>query len=129
MSESSRAHSPPSFSDSLFFSGGVLLTVTAGLLGEFRDFRPLKVSTGAWLSLAYLIVAGSIMAFTAYLWLLHHYSVTVVATHSYVNPVIAVLLGYFMGGEALGVRTAAGTALVLSSILLIARARQPKSAA
>ena len=57
------------------------------------------VSTGAWLALIYLIVAGSIVAFTAYVWLIHHESPTKVGTYAYVNPVVAVFLGYFVGGE------------------------------
>lgn len=99
--------------------GGVLLAVTAGLLGEFRGFRLQDVSRGAWLALAYLIVAGSIVAFTAYVWLIHHESPTRVGTYAYVNPVVAVLLGYFLGGEAIGPRTIIGTALVLVSVVVI----------
>src|SRR6266404_5501637 len=61
-------------------AGGVLLALTAAALGEFRIFRPWTVSRGAWLSLLYLIVAGSIIAFTAYVWLIHHESPTKVGT-------------------------------------------------
>jgi len=100
-------------------AGGALLTLTAAMLGEFRGFHVQAVSRGAWLALAYLIVAGSIVAFTAYVWLLHHESPTKVGTYAYVNPVIAVLLGYFLGGEALGPRTIAGTLLVLVSVVVI----------
>ena len=57
-------------------AGGVLLALTAAGLGEFRSFRPWTVSRAAWLSLLYLIVAGSIIAFTAYVWLIHHESPT-----------------------------------------------------
>jgi drug/metabolite transporter (DMT)-like permease len=53
-------------------AGGILLTLTAAMLGEFSGFRVRAVSTGAWLALIYLIVAGSIVAFTAYVWLIHH---------------------------------------------------------
>ena len=67
----------------------------------------------------YLIVAGSIIAFTAYVWLIHHESPTKVGTYAYVNPVVAVLLGYFLGGEALGLRTLLGTLFVLISVLVI----------
>ncbi|PYX94585.1 MAG: EamA family transporter [Acidobacteria bacterium] len=84
--------------------GGVLLTLTAALLGEFRGFHINTVSRGAWLALAYLIVAGSIVAFTAYVWLIHHESPTKVGTYAYVNPLVAVLAGYFFGGEAIGPR-------------------------
>jgi drug/metabolite transporter (DMT)-like permease len=112
------------------FAGGVLLAFTAAALGEFRDFHPLSVSWGAWLSLTYLIVAGSIVAFTAYVWLIHHESPTKVGTYAYVNPVVAVLIGYFFGGEALGLRTVLGTAFVLASVVLIttARAKRPVTA-
>src|SRR5712671_1947601 len=72
-------------------AGGVFLALTAAALGEFRNFHPLAVSRGAWLSLLYLIVAGSIIGFTAYVWLIHHESPTKVGTYAYVNPVVAVL--------------------------------------
>jgi drug/metabolite transporter (DMT)-like permease len=109
------------------FAGGILLTIAAASFGEFHRFHPLAVSRGAWFALLYLIIAGSIIGFTAYLWLLHHYSPTRVGTYAYVNPVIAVLIGYFFAGEPLGLRTVAGTALVLVSVIVIttARARKP----
>jgi drug/metabolite transporter (DMT)-like permease len=100
-------------------AGGVLLLVAAGLLGEFRHFRPSAVSAATWFSLLYLIVAGSIVGFTAYVWLLHHESPTKVGTYAYVNPVVAVLIGYFFGGEALGLRTILGTLCVLISVIVI----------
>jgi len=99
--------------------GGILLLLAAAIFGEFNGFHWRAVSSRAWLALAYLIVAGSIIAFTAYVWLIHHESPTKVGTYAYVNPVIAVLLGYFLGGEALGVRTILGTILVLVSVVLI----------
>jgi drug/metabolite transporter (DMT)-like permease len=110
-------------------AGGVFLALTAGALGEFRDFHPWTVSRGAWLSLFYLIVAGSIIAFTAYLWLIHHESPTKVVTYAYVNPVVAVLLGYFLGGESLGLRTILGALFVLISVVVITTTRAKKPAA
>jgi len=111
-------------------AGGVLLALTSAALGEFRVFRPWSVSRGAWLALLYLIVAGSIVAFTAYVWLIHHESPTKVGTYAYVNPVVAVLVGYFLGGEALGARTILGTVLVLISVVVITttRVRRPAAA-
>jgi drug/metabolite transporter (DMT)-like permease len=100
-------------------AGGVLLTLTAAMLGEFRGFHIQAVSSGAWFALAYLIFAGSIIGFTAYVWLIHHESPTKVGTYAYVNPVVAVLVGYFLGGEALGARTVLGTLLVLVSVVVI----------
>ncbi len=110
-------------------AGGVLLSLTAAAVGEFRIFRPGTVSSGAWLSLLYLIVAGSIVAFTAYVWLIHHESPTKVGTYAYVNPVIAVLVGYFVGGEALGLRTILGTLFVLLSVVVITTTRVKKPVA
>jgi drug/metabolite transporter (DMT)-like permease len=100
-------------------AGGVLLTLTAALLGEFRGFHVEAVSRAAWMALLYLIVAGSIVGFTAYVWLIHHESPTKVGTYAYVNPVVAVLVGYFLGGEAIGLRTIIGTLLVLVSVIVI----------
>jgi drug/metabolite transporter (DMT)-like permease len=106
-------------SGSQMLAGGVLLTVAAGALGEFHNFNPAAVSREVWLSLIYLIVAGSIIAYTAYLWLLHHESPTKVGTYAYVNPVVAVLIGYFLGGEPLGLRTILGALFVLVSVVMI----------
>src|SRR6202158_3842754 len=106
--------------------GGVFLALTAAALGEFRNFHPWSISRGAWLSLLYLIVAGSIIGFTAYVWLIHHESPTKVGTYAYVNPVVAVLVGYFLGGEALGLRTILGTLFVLISVVVITTTRAKK---
>jgi drug/metabolite transporter (DMT)-like permease len=100
-------------------AGGILLALAAGALGEFRNFHPSSVSREVWFALLYLIVAGSIIGFTAYVWLIHHESPTKVGTYAYVNPVVAVLVGYFLGGEALGVRTILGTMFVLISVVVI----------
>jgi drug/metabolite transporter (DMT)-like permease len=107
-------------------AGGVLLTLTAAALGEFRNFHPSTVSRGAWFALLYLIVAGSIIGFTAYVWLIHHESPTKVGTYAYVNPVVAVLIGYFLGGETLGLRTILGTLFVLISVVVITTTRVEK---
>jgi drug/metabolite transporter (DMT)-like permease len=111
-------------------AGGVFLTLAAAALGEFRNFHPSVVSREAWFSLLYLIVAGSIIGFTAYVWLIHHESPTKVGTYAYVNPIVAVLVGYFLGGEALSSRTVLGTLCVLISVIVITttRAKKPKAA-
>jgi drug/metabolite transporter (DMT)-like permease len=106
--------------------GGVLLAMVAAMRGEFAGFHPAAVSGRAWLALLYLVVAGSIVGFTAYVWLLHHYSPTKVGTYAYVNPLVAVLLGYFAGGEPLGERTIVGSACVLASVLMITTAKTRK---
>lgn len=108
-------------------AGGAMLTLCSAVLGEFHDFHPAMVSNRAWFSLFYLILAGSIIGFTAYVWLIHHESPTKVGTYAYVNPVVAVLLGYLFAGETLGLRTILGTMFVLVSVVVITTA--PKKAA
>ncbi len=114
--------SKPMSSGAQMLCGGVFLTITAGGMGEFHRFHPLQVSRAAWIALAYLVVFGSIIAFTAYVWLIHHESPTRVGTYAYVNPVVAVILGYFFAGEAIGPRTLLGTLLVLVSVVIITTA-------
>jgi drug/metabolite transporter (DMT)-like permease len=123
---------PPSkvmSSGAQMLAGGILLTITAATLGEFRNFHPSTVSSAAWISLVYLIIAGSIIGFTAYVWLIHHESPTKVGTYAYVNPVVAVLLGYLLGGEPLGLRTVLGTLFILISVVVITTTRVKKPVA
>src|SRR5215475_8598391 len=110
-------------------AGGLMLTIAAGGLGEFRNFHPSTISRSVWFSLAYLIIAGSIIGFTAYVWLIHHESPTKVGTYAYVNPVVAVLVGYFLGGDPLGSRTILGTVFVLVSVIVITTAPSVKPVA
>ena len=110
-------------------AGGVFLAVAATALGEFHNFHPWSVSREVWWSLLYLIVAGSIIGFTAYVWLIHHESPTKVGTYAYVNPIVAVLVGYFLGGEALTQRTILGTLFVLISVVVITTTRAKKTVA
>ncbi|HEV7364978.1 MAG TPA: EamA family transporter, partial [Gemmatimonadales bacterium] len=117
---------PPSkvmSSGAQMLAGGVFLALTAAALGEFRDFHPQLISRQAWLALLYLIVPGSIVGFTAYVWLIHRQSPTKVGTYAYVNPVVAVLLGYLLGGEGLGLRTVLGALFVLISVVVITTTR------
>jgi drug/metabolite transporter (DMT)-like permease len=109
-------------------AGGALLALASAVLGELRGFHPAAVSRAAWLSLLYLIVAGSIIGYTAYVWLIHHESPTKVGTYAYVNPVVAVLLGYFIGGEELGLRAVLGSLFVLVSVVIITTTRANKPA-
>ena len=110
-------------------AGGVFLAVTAAALGEFRNFHPWSVSREVWFALLSLIVAGSIVGFTAYVWLIHHESPTKVGTYAYVNPIVAVLVGYFLGGEALSMRTILGSLFVLVSVVVITTTRAKKPVA
>ncbi|HMH06027.1 MAG TPA: EamA family transporter, partial [Terriglobales bacterium] len=82
--------SKPMSAAAQMLTGGAQLFVLAGLTGEFAEFRVQAVSWNAWFALVYLIIAGSIVGFTAYVWLLHYESPTKVGTYAYVNPVVAV---------------------------------------
>jgi drug/metabolite transporter (DMT)-like permease len=104
-------------------AGGIMLAFVAVMRGENRGLRLSAVSNSAWFALLYLVFAGSIAGFTAYVWLLHHESPTKVGTYAYVNPVVAVILGYWLGGEPLGLRTVAGGVFVLSSVVAITTMR------
>jgi drug/metabolite transporter (DMT)-like permease len=111
--------SKPMSASAQMLTGGIQLLILAALTGEFSGFHPQAVSWTAWFSLIYLITAGSILGFTAYVWLLHYESPTRVGTYAYVNPVVAVIVGYFVGGEGLGRRTILGTLLILASVVAI----------
>jgi drug/metabolite transporter (DMT)-like permease len=111
--------SKPMSAAAQMLTGGAQLFVLAAATGEWGGFHLQAVSAKAWLALLYLIVAGSIVGFTAYVWLLHHESPTKVGTYAYVNPLVAVALGYFVGGEAVGARTLLGALLVLVSVITI----------
>jgi drug/metabolite transporter (DMT)-like permease len=119
--------SKPMSAAAQMLAGGVQLLALAALTGEFEGFRVQVVSWTAWFALLYLIVAGSIVGFTAYIWLLHYESPTKVGTYAYVNPVVAVIVGYLLGGESIGLRTVFGTLLVLVSVITIST--MPKFAA
>ena len=75
----------------------------------------------SWLGLAYLITFGSVVAFTAYTWLLQQCPPALVATHTYANPVVAVLLGWLLAGEPLTMRVVLASVAILGAIVLIRR--------
>jgi drug/metabolite transporter (DMT)-like permease len=104
-------------------AGGIMLAAVAALRGESRGIHLSAVSGSAWIALLYLVFAGSIAGFTAYVWLLHHESPTKVGTYAYVNPVVAVVVGYWLGGEPVGIRTIIGGMFVLASVVAITSMR------
>lgn len=107
-------------------SGGVLLLIAGALSGEIRHLQLASLTLRSVAALAYLIVFGSIVAFTAYTWLVSVSSPSRLSTYAYVNPVIAVILGWAVAGEALGVRTIAATAIIVGGVILVTtRRKQP----
>jgi drug/metabolite transporter (DMT)-like permease len=105
-------------------SGGVMLLIMGLLAGESAKIHIASITARSALSLAYLIVFGSIIAFTVYIWLLTVSSPSRTSTYAYVNPVVAVLLGWAVAGEALGVRTLVATAVILGGVALVSTRRK-----
>jgi drug/metabolite transporter (DMT)-like permease len=99
--------------------GGLFLVLFAFLLGEFQSFQFTSVSLRSFLALLYLVIFGSIVTFTAYVWLLGVTSATRVATHTYVNPVIAVFLGWALAGEQFTSMMMIASAIIVLSVYLV----------
>jgi drug/metabolite transporter (DMT)-like permease len=106
--------------------GGAFMLATAASRGEFAQFEPAAVTTTSLLAIGYLASIGSIIGFSAYLWLLRNVDPTRVATYAYVNPIVAVFLGSIVGGEVLAPELLAGSGLVVLGIALIVTFR-PKT--
>jgi drug/metabolite transporter (DMT)-like permease len=105
--------------------GGVVLLVLAAVTGEFGSFRLSAVSDRSWLALGYLIVVGSIVAFSAYVIAVRMLPTATVATYAYVNPVIAVLLGTLILNERLTLGMLAGGVLIVGAVVLVVRRSPP----
>jgi drug/metabolite transporter (DMT)-like permease len=100
-------------------SGGALLTIFGTVKGEWSGFDIAAVSTNSWLGFVYLIVFGSLIGFTAYSWLLKNAPPAKVSTYAYVNPVIAVFLGWLIAGESFTGQMLLGAGIIISSVMLI----------
>ncbi len=110
--------------------GAALLAVAGVATGELGEVHPTAVSAGSLAAFAYLVVIGSIGAYTAYGWLLRSgTSSVIVSTYAYVNPAIAVLLGWLFAGEAVGGREVAAGAVILASVGMLVLARAPHETA
>lgn len=105
-------------------AGGVALLLTAAFGGELHGFHWAQVTTRSWLALLYLSVFGSALGFSAYVYILKHSSATHVSTYAFVNPVVALLLGWSFGGETLSLRTILASAVILSAVILVITAQR-----
>ena len=103
--------------------GGLVLAVMAALSGELATFDPAAVTRDSLLAFAYLTVIGSILAFTVYGWMLRAAPLPLVATYAYVNPVVAVILGWLVLGEAIDPRSVLAGAVIVFGVALIITAR------
>jgi drug/metabolite transporter (DMT)-like permease len=108
--------------------GGVLLLIVGAVSGELSRFDIHRVSTASAIGLAYLITFGSLIGFTSYIWLLDKVSPARLGTYAYVNPIVAVLLGWAIAGELLSIRTWVAAAIVICAVALITTARSTATA-
>lgn len=103
-------------------AGAVMLFLTGTVTGEAAEFHIALVSVKSILALGYLAIAGSLVAYSAYFWLLNRFPPTLIATHTYVNPVVALVLGWALAGEELTARFVFGGVIVIAAIALVGRA-------
>jgi drug/metabolite transporter (DMT)-like permease len=106
-------------------AAGVVLSIAGLLTGEAGDLQVERFSGESLASLAYLIVAGSLVAYTAYVWLLANAPVSQATTHTHVNPMVAISLGWLLLGERVTLTTLAGAALVVGSVATVVRHESP----
>ena len=110
-------------------AGGTTLLLIVIFSGELRGFHLAQVTTRSWLALFYLAAFGSALGFSAYVYLLKHSNATHVSTYAFVNPVVALFLGWLLGGEALSLRTILASAVILAAVILVITARRSTPAA
>jgi len=108
-------------------AGGAILLIVGLFAGEFRELHLSAISLRSWLALGYLIVFGSAIGFSAYLYILQKSTAARVATYAFVNPVVALFLGWLILGEAITLRTAVAAAIILTAVILVITAphREP----
>jgi len=100
-------------------AGGLGLWLVALLTGEVREFHPASVAMRSWLAVLYLIIFGSALGFSAYVYILKHSTPSRVATYAFVNPAVALFLGWGLGGEPLTLRTLLASGIILAAVLLV----------
>ena len=106
--------------------GSVSLFIVSVVTGELSGFSFGEVSMRSWWGLIYLITFGSLIGFVSYGYLLHNAPISLMSTYAYVNPVVAVFLGWLLAGETLNTRIALASAIIIGSVILINYARQTK---
>ncbi|HET7456699.1 MAG TPA: EamA family transporter, partial [Gemmatimonadaceae bacterium] len=105
-------------------AGGLVLVVAGVAMGELASWAPAAVTARSLIAWAYLVVFGSLVGFTAYVWLLGNVSAARVATYAYINPIVAVLLGWAFAGEPITARTIAAAAVIVAAVAMITAGRK-----
>jgi drug/metabolite transporter (DMT)-like permease len=106
-------------------TGGILLFIAGTAIGEWPRLHLGLVSTRSLLALAYLVFFGSLVGLTSYLWLIKETTPAKASTYAFVNPVVAIVLGWAVAGESLAPRILLAAAVALSGVVLIVRGRRP----
>lgn len=107
-------------------AGGALLLIAGLLFGEWTRFDLSAPSLRSWLALSYLIIFGALIGFTAYIWLLRVTTPALASTYAYVNPVVAIFLGWAFAGEPLTGRTLLAAAIIIGAVVVITLQRAPR---
>jgi drug/metabolite transporter (DMT)-like permease len=105
--------------------GGALLLIAAFLSGQAQGWSPLNISQQGVIAMTYLTLIGSLVGFTCYVWLLNHCPPTQVATYAYVNPIIALILGFAIAGEHITERSLIASLIVVGSVASIVTSKKP----
>jgi drug/metabolite transporter (DMT)-like permease len=111
--------------------GGAALWIAGLFTGEVAQFHPMAITRQAWLAVGYLVVFGSCIGFTAFLYILKKSTAARVGTYAFVNPIVALVVGWLLGGEALSQRTLLAAAIILTAVVVVITAphRDPREAA
>ncbi len=107
-------------------SGGLVLIIVATLFGEWQQFHTETLSSHSLLAFAYLVFIGSLVGFSAYVWLLKNVSPYLASTYAFVNPMVALFLGYFFADEVLSVKALIATVLIISAVVMITLSKAKK---
>jgi drug/metabolite transporter (DMT)-like permease len=127
-SRSVRLPGPPLLSTGMqLLAGGGLLLIAGLLAGEWHGLNLAKSSLRSWLAVAYLLVFGSLIGFTAYIWLLKVTTPARASTYAYVNPVVAVLLGWLFAGEVVTIRMTVAAVVIVAAVILIISRQEPSA--
>jgi len=108
-------------------SGGFMLLIWSFIVGEYKHFNISAVTVNSYLALIYLIIFGSLIAYSAYIWLLHAAGPSLTSTYAYVNPVVAVFLGWILISEPMNPRIIISTVIIISAVALITSSHKQPS--
>jgi drug/metabolite transporter (DMT)-like permease len=118
----SPARSPLQATALQMLAGGALLLALSAAAGEWTRFSPAHVSIRSWAALLYLLLFGSLLGFTVYVWLLRTASPALVSTYAFVNPIVAVFLGWLLAAEAVSLRTLLAAAVIVGAVVVMTQA-------